>query len=128
MRVLVCGGRDYRDMLTVWNALDHEHEQRPIHEIIHGDAGKEDEDGNVICGADKWAAAWARQWAIDQCPYPILEHHWQEFGKIMGPIRNQFMLDLEQPDLVIAFPGGRGTADMVRRARKAGVEVREISE
>ena len=30
-------------------------------------------------------------------------------------------------DLVIAFPGGTGTADMVRRARKAGVEVREIA-
>ena len=26
-----------------------------------------------------------------------------------------------KPDLVVAFPGGRGTADMVRRARKAGV-------
>lgn len=33
-----------------------------------------------------------------------------------------------KPDLVIAFPGGRGTADMVRRARAAGIEVREIKE
>jgi hypothetical protein len=28
--------------------------------------------------------------------------------------------------LVVAFPGGRGTADMVARARAAGVEVREV--
>jgi hypothetical protein len=31
-----------------------------------------------------------------------------------------------KPDLVVAFPGGKGTADMVRRARKANVPVKEI--
>lgn len=31
-----------------------------------------------------------------------------------------------KPDLVVAFPGGRGTADMVQRARAAGVEVLEV--
>jgi hypothetical protein len=31
-----------------------------------------------------------------------------------------------KPDLVIAFPGGRGTADMVARARKAGVPVEVV--
>jgi hypothetical protein len=47
-------------------------------------------------------------------------------GRKAGPIRNQRMLDEHKPDLVVAFPGGRGTADMVRRARKSGVEVTEI--
>jgi hypothetical protein len=28
-----------------------------------------------------------------------------------------------KPDLVIAFPGGRGTADMVKQAKAAGVPV-----
>jgi Lhr-like helicase len=37
------------------------------------------------------------------------------------------MIDEGKPDLVIAFPGGRGTADMVGRARKAGIRVVEIS-
>jgi hypothetical protein len=27
---------------------------------------------------------------------------------------------------VVAFPSGKGTADVVRRARAAGIEVREI--
>lgn len=36
------------------------------------------------------------------------------------------MIDEEQPDLGVAFPGGRGTADMARRARKAGVRVVEV--
>jgi hypothetical protein len=31
------------------------------------------------------------------------------------------------PDLVVAFPGGRGTADMVRRAKAAGCEVLEVT-
>lgn len=41
-----------------------------------------------------------------------------------GPIRDQEMLDKGKPDLVVAFLGNRGTADMVRRAREAGVPVR----
>jgi predicted polyphosphate/ATP-dependent NAD kinase len=30
-------------------------------------------------------------------------------------------------EMVIAFAGGKGTADMVNRAREAGVEVCEVS-
>jgi hypothetical protein len=33
------------------------------------------------------------------------------------------MIDEGKPDLVIAFPGGRGAADMVSRAIKAGIRV-----
>jgi hypothetical protein len=33
------------------------------------------------------------------------------------------MLNEGKPDLVVAFPGGRGTADMVKRARAAGIEL-----
>jgi len=36
------------------------------------------------------------------------------------------MIDEGKPDLVLAFPGGRGTDDMVRRAEKAGIEVRRV--
>jgi predicted Rossmann-fold nucleotide-binding protein len=35
------------------------------------------------------------------------------------------MLSEGKPDLVIAFPGGRGTADMIRQAKEAGVPVRQ---
>lgn len=37
------------------------------------------------------------------------------------------MIDEGRSNLVLAIPGGRGTADMVRRARAAGIEVREIT-
>jgi len=38
------------------------------------------------------------------------------------------MLDEGRPTLVVEFPGGRGTADLIRRARSAGVEVIEVGE
>lgn len=43
-------------------------------------------------------------------------------GKLAGHRRNQQMID-NNPRLLIAFPGGNGTADMVGRARGAGIEV-----
>jgi hypothetical protein len=42
-----------------------------------------------------------------------------------GIRRNAKMLD-EKPDLVIAFAGGKGTADLVRRAEAARIPVRRI--
>ncbi len=50
---------------------------------------------------------------------------WMKYGKAAGPIRNARMLAEGKPDLVVAFPGGRGTADMLRRVREAGIEVIE---
>jgi len=49
-----------------------------------------------------------------------------KLGKKAGPLRNQRMIDEGRPDLVVAFPGGKGTADMVRRAEAAGVKVLKI--
>jgi hypothetical protein len=51
---------------------------------------------------------------------------WAGLGRKAGPIRNEQMLSEGQPHLVVAFPGGRGTAHMVGIARAAGVEVIEI--
>jgi hypothetical protein len=54
----------------------------------------------------------------------VTEHTcWEKYGKPARPIRNQKMIDDHKPNLVIAFPGGRGTADMVFKARSAGIEV-----
>jgi hypothetical protein len=37
------------------------------------------------------------------------------------------MLDEGKPDLVVAFSGGGGTKDMVRRAVQAGVIIHEVN-
>jgi hypothetical protein len=50
---------------------------------------------------------------------------WRRAGTPDGAMRNQRMIAEGAPDLVIAFPGGLGTADMVERAKAAGVEVVE---
>ncbi len=115
MKVLVCGGRNYDDSHSLFSILDGYHELKPITLIIHGDAR----------GADRLAEAWAEDRCInvDACPAD-----WELYGKKAGPIRNQMMLDQHEPELVIAFPGGIGTADMVARAEKAGVPVHKIEE
>lgn len=47
---------------------------------------------------------------------------------IEGEAPGADQLEEGHPDIVIAFPGGRGTANMVAQARKAGVRVVEVSE
>ncbi len=113
MRVLVCGGRDFRDERVAFNALDRLHEELDFEVVIHGCAG----------GADQLAGEWARHRRLGELRFPA---DWAKHGKAAGPIRNQQMLEKGKPDLVVAFPGGRGTADMVQRARRAGVDVMEV--
>lgn len=121
MRVLVCGGRGYRDGERVCAVLDEIHAATPITVLTVGGAA----------GADSLAHDWgiARgSWSIGQpgIEVQLCGARWDLHGRRAGPIRNQAMLDLGQ-DLVVAFPGGRGTADMVRRAKAAGVPVREMT-
>lgn len=107
-RVLVCGGRDFKDTDALIDYLDAEHHTAPIGVVIHGGAK----------GADHLAGFWAFKRGVGQIVYPA---NWTKYGKSAGPIRNAFMLADARPDVVIAFPGGDGTADMVERAKRAGV-------
>lgn len=114
MIVLVCGGRDYANFNTVKIALDAIHAEHGISCIVTGCAG----------GADKWA----RNWALgNQVDVHVFAARWSADGRKAGPMRNQRMLSEAGPDLVVAFPGGRGTADMVRRAHSSSVRVKEIT-
>jgi len=36
------------------------------------------------------------------------------------------MIKSGKPDMVLAFPGGDGTADMIRRAKDHGLVIREF--
>jgi len=111
VRVLVCGGRDFDDRDFIHNTLCALHAKRgPFAVVIHGAA----------TGADDEAMIWAQMMGLKHAPFAA---EWQRLGKAAGPIRNQRMIDEGKPDLVVAFPGGRGTADMIRRAEQAGIEV-----
>ncbi|MCX5569652.1 DUF2493 domain-containing protein [Kaistia nematophila] len=110
MRVLVCGGRDFRDRAAMARALDPL--RNKMSALMSGGAP----------GADTMAWDWG--WT-NHFPCERYMADWKTHGRAAGPIRNQRMIDEGKPDLVIAFPGGRGTADMIRRAKAAGIEVRE---
>ena len=111
MRVLVCGGRGYYDRAFLWGYLDRLGPPK-VSAIISG----------MAPGADTLATRWAKRFDVPVQEFPA---DWSGHGRSAGPIRNQRMLDEGKPDLVVAFPGGRGTADMVRRAKTAGIKVEE---
>jgi hypothetical protein len=111
MRVIVCGGRDFRSPAQVFMALDGIHAETPISEVMQGGAP----------GVDEFARQWARH---NKLPVWVSRADWLKHGRAAGPIRNARMLEW-MPDKVIAFPGGRGTANMVKQARAAGVPVVE---
>lgn len=114
VKVLVCGGRDFNDTEKIYQFLDRFHRFNNVSCLVEGDAR----------GVDRIAGYWARKNKINNEKYPAL---WDTHGRKAGVLRNQMMLDYENPDIVIAFPGGRGTTDMVERARKQGFEVYEVS-
>lgn len=114
---LICGGRSFDDeamfddvmarLLGMWGCPSR---------VIHGAAN----------GADSLADRWAKRLAVDVVPCPP---DWANYGRAAGPVRNEDMLIKHKPKRVIAFPGGAGTADMVKRAknRRGEIDVVEIN-
>jgi len=113
LRVLVCGGRNYRDSGKVWGRLNLLLAEKGISVVIHG----------AQRGADQLGKYWAKQNDIPDVPF---KPNWDTYGPAAGPIRNKRALDEGKPDLVLAFPGGNGTADMVRQASERGIPVEQI--
>lgn len=121
MRLLVYGGRDC-SKFDVWNWLERNAWAEIAHKtgrqtsppllktLIHGGAR----------GADEGGADWGRS---EHANVNCFKANWRKHGKAAGPIRNQQMIDEGQPDIAIAFPGGKGTADMTRRLEAAGIPI-----
>lgn len=105
--VLVCGGRSYSNAATIAAALGSL--TPPPAAIITGGAP----------GADSLAAQWAHAHGIRTI---TIKAQWEQHGRAAGPIRNQQLVSL-RPALVLAFPGGPGTACLVRLATEAGIPV-----
>ena len=112
MTIVITGGRDFADRERVFLALDKVHAATPVSLLVHGDAS----------GADALAGEWAKARGVACTPQPA---DWKRYGRGAGPARNQAMLVEFNPQLLVAFPGGKGTADMIRRAEKAGVPVEQ---
>ena len=129
MRVLVCGGRNYNDRPTLYATLNELYHKKPITCIIEGDAK----------GADKLAGRWAfdmnikcevytPDWNNINVPDAVVKYNnYGPYNAKAGHNRNLRMLVEGKPDLVVAFPGGRGTANMIKQAKQHGIEVKEIT-
>jgi hypothetical protein len=110
--IAVCGGRKYANFNAVRSALLAV--QRELADeivAVHGAA----------TGADSLADAAARQLAMQPIAVPALWSVWKDSA---GPRRNAVIAKLPIR-LLLAFPGNTGTADMVDKAKAAGIEVRE---
>jgi len=115
MRVLICGSRywegreEIREKIT---KLFDENKHDML--VIHGAAR----------GADTIAGEEASKLGIPVEAYPA---DWKKYGRAAGAIRNTSMISIGKPDLVLAFHEdlnkSKGTANMVRQARKAGIPV-----
>lgn len=114
MKVLVCGGRAYNKVTHVCNTLDEIHAEKTITEIISGNAR----------GADQLSELWAKQNNVTLRVFPA---DWDRHGKRAGYLRNVKMLEEGDPDMVVAFPGGKGTRMMVAIAESADIPVLNLT-
>lgn len=115
MRYLICGTREASQEMSdaVWNWVMENCEPGDV--VIHGAASGVDEQAMIAAQAIP---------GVKHLPF---QADWHTHRRAAGPIRNRRMIEEGKPDLVVAFPGGRGTANMVAQARKAGIDVIEVS-
>lgn len=116
MRIVVTGGRDYEEPF-VWKVLSDIHKETPITLLAHGACH--------LGGADILAENWAKSKEVPYMGVPA-KFKTGKLGKAEGAIRNGRMLDLVKPVIVVAFPGGRGTANCVDQAKDRDIEVRDF--
>ena len=113
VKVIVTGGRDFQSSAQVWSGMDMVHATLGITELMQGGAK----------GVDQFAREWATR--HPEVKRYVCHAEWEKHGPSAGPIRNARMLEWE-PDYVVAFEGGRGTANMVKLAEDACVPVIHI--
>lgn len=109
--VAVCGGRDFDDFALMDAAL--KESLRPNDVVVSGGAR----------GADTLAAIIATALGHE---VKIIRAEWKRYGRSAGPIRNRALLASYPVSLLLAFPGGRGTADMVTICLLRGITVDQV--
>ena len=122
----ITGGRKYNDRATAFALLDRIHAWWPVTRLVHGNAS----------GADTIGKDWTASRGIPDDPYPalwddisipgaVIRRHpdGRPYNVMAGHQRNQRMVDVSGMDILAAFPGNTGTADMVRRATDVDMPV-----
>ena len=114
MIYLFCGSRDWTDKRKIDRRMA---KLGPDDCLVEGGAP----------GADTISGVCADMRGIPHCTFRA---NWMFYGRAAGLIRNGWMLRFGRPDRVVAFhsniAASKGTADMVARARRAGVKVEVV--
>lgn len=118
-RLLVTGGRDFTDGHYIWRWLSTLHARYGFALLIHGGSR----------GVDILSDAWARGHGVQPVQCDALWAYYRARGcsQVAGPSRNSLML-LLQPQLVLAFPGGTGTADMIAKTMDARIDLINLAD
>lgn len=112
MRIMVTGGREFNNYAIAKSALEKYLSQTDT--LVHGGCR----------GCDLLCAKVASEIGAK-----VEEHKadWNKYGRAAGPIRNREMLE-SGIDLVIAFPGGKGTNNAIKTAQAFGTPIVKIDQ
>lgn len=112
MRIMVTGGREFNNYTLAKATLDKYLKQTDT--LVHGGWR----------GCDLLCAKVASEIGAET------EEHkadWNKYGRAAEPIRNKEMLK-SGIDLVIAFPGGKGTNNAIKTAQAFGTPIVKIDQ
>ena len=107
--VIVTGGRDYDDWAMLQEVLNFINPDV----VVQGGAW----------GADQMAVDWAE---YNKKEFLTFNADRNKHGRAAGPIRNKEMLQANPKAVVVAFPGGAGTANCVRTAVELNMIVLQV--
>lgn len=118
--MIVCGGRRYEPVQEDQAVLEALVSFFRPHTIFHGDC----------VGIDKCAASVLGSHPVEP-QIRAFPADWEHYGDAAGPIRNKRMADEAAQGsgsavVVVAFPGGAGTAGMVRIAQNRRFRVIDL--
>ena len=78
----------------------------------------------IITGGGSWADSLAEAWALRKgLPTRRFDANWDTYGRAAGAIRNAAMAWFATT--LIAFPGGAGTANMLKTAKGGNLDICE---
>jgi hypothetical protein len=109
MKIAFTGGRNYNNKERVYQLMNTLSAILKDYSVIVGDA----------TGLDSLVVEYCKEHNIEHTVYYA---NWKKYKQAAGPIRNKEMAELN-PFMLIAFPGGKGTANMVSECQKRNITV-----
>lgn len=119
MKVIIAGGRNYRDYETLRSEMNILIVPSKIEEIVSGSCSTGEltftrEDGTKVYGADGLGERYAKEMGFLVKPFPAA---WKKYGKRAGVIRNNRMAEYATHAVCFWDGKSRGTQSMIDLAK-----------